>query len=78
MDTHQTSSSSDDSEWRLAYRPVEAAEALRISPRKLWELTADRSSGIPVVRLGRSVRYPVDDLRRWLSERARDGQGVGR
>ncbi|REJ90645.1 MAG: DNA-binding protein [Planctomycetota bacterium] len=54
----------------LLLTPPQAAEALAISPRKLWSMTA--SGEIPHVRLGRSVRYPVDDLQRWI-----DGQKKG-
>lgn len=52
---------------RLLLRPKEAAEALAISERSLWGLTA--SNQIPCVRFGRSVRYVADDLRRWIEER---------
>ena len=43
----------------------------RIGERKLWEITADETSGIPHVRFGKAVVYPVDLLRDWLAERAR-------
>jgi excisionase family DNA binding protein len=42
----------------------DAAKALAISPRKLWELTA--SGKIPCVRIGRSVRYKPEDLTAWI------------
>jgi excisionase family DNA binding protein len=58
---------------RLLLTALEAAQALRISERKLWDLTAPRGP-IRVVRLGRSVRYPVDELRRWIEAEAA-GQG---
>ena len=58
----------------LALRPREAAKALGIGARKLWEITADRTSGIPHVRFGKAVLYPVDDLRTWLAERAKGGR----
>jgi len=45
----------------------DAARALAISPRKLWELTA--GGDIPVVRIGRSVRYDPSDLRAWIDDR---------
>ena len=48
-------------------KPREAAEALGISEKTLWSRTAPRGP-IPVVRLGRSVRYSVDALRRWIDE----------
>jgi predicted DNA-binding transcriptional regulator AlpA len=57
----------------LALRPKHAAAALGIGERKLWEITADRSSGIPHVRLGRAIVYPVRELADWLAERAAEG-----
>ncbi len=56
----------------LALRPKEAAKAIGIGERKLWEITADTTSGIPHVRLGKAIVYPVEDLRRWLAERAKN------
>ncbi|MFQ5734470.1 MAG: helix-turn-helix transcriptional regulator [Planctomycetaceae bacterium] len=50
----------------------QAAKALAISPRKLWGLTA--SGEIPHVRIGRrSVRYPVDELQRWIDAQTKGG-----
>lgn len=49
----------------LLLKPVEAALALGISLKSLWSLTAPRGP-LPVVRLGRSVRYPVEGLNRWI------------
>ena len=57
----------------LAVRPVEAARLLGISPRKLWSITADKTSGIPVVRLGKSVTYPIDQLKAWLDAQCSKG-----
>lgn len=57
---------------RLALRPPEAAAALGISERKLWEITADKASGIPHVKLGKAVLYPVAGLEEWLAERCKD------
>lgn len=51
----------------LLLRPAEAAHLLAISPRKLWELTNDRE--VPVIRIGRSLGYPAEDLRIWVAER---------
>ncbi len=56
----------------LLLTPKQAAEALAISPRKLWGLTA--SGEIPHIRCGRCVRYPVDDLRRWIDNRKKGGE----
>lgn len=53
---------------RLALRPAEAAKALGIGERLLWELT--NTGEIPHTRLGRAVIYPTDALREWLKARA--------
>ena len=52
----------------LAMRPREAAKALGISERLLWEWT-DRGV-VPHVRLGKAILYPVDSLRDWLQKQA--------
>jgi excisionase family DNA binding protein len=52
----------------LAMRPREAAVALGISERLLWEWT--NRGEIPHVRIGKAILYPVDVLRRWLDEHA--------
>ena len=54
----------------LGLRPKDAAAALGIGERKLWELTADRTSGIPHLHLGKVVVYPVRELQDWLAQRA--------
>jgi hypothetical protein len=53
----------------LALRPKEAAKALGIGQRKLWELTAPRGP-IPCVRVGCCVLYPYHLLQAWLAEQA--------
>jgi len=50
----------------LAVDSARAAELLGISERLLW--TKTNTGEIPHVRIGRAVRYPVHELRRWLSE----------
>lgn len=61
----------------LALRPREAAKALGISPRLLWQLTHD--GHVPCVRLGsgkrRTVLYPMADLQAWLTRRAESDKG---
>lgn len=42
-----------------------AARALAISPRTLWALT--QRGELPVVRIGRSVKYDPQDLARWIA-----------
>lgn len=61
----------------LALRPRDAAKALGISPRLLWQLTHD--GHVPCVRVGngkrRTVLYPLVDLQAWLTQRAADAKG---
>ena len=61
----------------LALRAPEAARALGISPRLLWQLTHD--GAIPSVRVGagrrKSVLYPVATLEAWLSQQAKANGG---
>ena len=52
----------------LALRPREAAKALGVSERTLWEWTHRRD--VPHVRIGRTIMYPVDALREWLNRQA--------
>jgi excisionase family DNA binding protein len=53
----------------LALRPREAAKALGISARHLWQLTKD--GHIPCVRVGsgtrKTVLYSVTELQAWLA-----------
>jgi len=56
----------------LLTKVPEAAKALSISERKLWDLSEPRGP-IPVVRIGRAVRYDRRDLRAWI-----DRQKAGR
>ncbi len=51
---------------KLLISPREAANVLGISERKLWSMT--QASQIPVVRLGRSVRYSVRTLESWIEQ----------
>jgi excisionase family DNA binding protein len=53
---------------RLGLRPKEAARALGIGERLLWELT--NRGEIPHARLGRCVVYPVTELEKWLAAQA--------
>ncbi|QDT51690.1 Helix-turn-helix domain protein [Symmachiella dynata] len=55
----------------LLMSPRQAAAALAISPRTLWSLTA--AGKIPHIRIGRSVRYAIDDLQDWIAKRKQGG-----
>jgi excisionase family DNA binding protein len=52
---------------RLLLRPTEAAVAIGISRSKIYELLA--SGELPSIRIGGSVRIPVDALRKWIDGR---------
>ncbi len=52
----------------LALRPREAAAALGVSERTLWDWT--RRGAVPHVRRGKTILYPVTALTRWLDEQA--------
>ena len=55
----------------LLLTPRDTARALAISERTLCALT--QRGDIPVVRIGRSVRYDPRDLNEWLAKQeARD------
>lgn len=49
----------------------DAAKALSIGLRKLWEVT--NRGDIPVVRIGRRVLYDPQDLRAWIEQQKRHG-----
>ncbi len=53
---------------RLLYTPREAAAALGVCEKTLYTLT--KSGQLPAVRIGRSVRYAVEDLQAFV-ERAK-------
>jgi excisionase family DNA binding protein len=58
----------------LALAPREAARAIGVSERTLWTYT--RTQGVPHVRLGRRILYPVRELTEWLASRATAGDTV--
>jgi excisionase family DNA binding protein len=58
----------------------EAAEYLGVRPETLAVWYCTRRYKLPVVKVGRSVRYRLADLERWLAARtvgAVDGQREG-
>lgn len=54
----------------LALRPRDAAAALGISERLLQDWA--KNHGLPCVRLGQIVLYPVEEVRAWLRARTLD------
>ena len=63
----------------MALRPRDAARALGISPRLLWQLT--KEGRIPHIVLGdgkrRTVRYPVPVIQAWLASQAASNAAEG-
>lgn len=53
----------------LALRPRDAAQALGISERLLWDWA--HQHGLPYVQIGRLVLYPVEGLREWLRDHSK-------
>ena len=52
----------------LLLRPAEAAEALGVSRSKIYELIS--RGDVPSIRVGASVRVPVDALRLWIEQKS--------
>lgn len=56
---------------RMLFRPAEAAEAIGVSRARAYELIA--AGIIPSIRIGSSVRVPVEALREWVASRVEGG-----
>ena len=52
----------------LLVKPVEAAELLRISRARVYELVA--TGELPSVKIGKFTRIPLTALRQWVAERS--------
>lgn len=61
---------------RLLLRPVEAAEAIGVGRSKMYELLA--KGELPSIRIGGSVRVPVDALRNWIDRQLTEPTEAGR
>ncbi len=55
----------------LLLTAAETSKALRLSPRKTWSLTA--SGELKCLRIGRSVRYDLRDLRSFIDQQKKGG-----
>lgn len=60
-------------ELRLLLTVKEAAAALGISERLLWSMSAPRGP-IPAVKIGRSVRYPLEALKAFVEAQKGGGR----
>ena len=56
----------DKQQIRLLLSVRDAAKALSVCEKTLWTLT--QKGQIPVIRIGRAIRYPVDGLRVWIQK----------
>jgi excisionase family DNA binding protein len=56
---------------KLLYTSREAAAILSVCTRTLFTLTA--RGDLPAVRIGRSVRYHLDDLREFIDAQRKGG-----
>ena len=61
---------------RLLLRPTEAAESIGIGRSKVYELLA--SGELPSIRIGGSIRVPVDKLRAWIEAKTAEQMPGGR
>ena len=66
--------------WRarvMSGRLVDAAAvADRLGVPKTWVLESARSGPIPCVRLGRYVRFELDDVDHWLEQCKQPGRAI--
>lgn len=60
---------------KLLLRPGEAAEMLGVGRSKVYALLA--AGELPGVRVGHSVRVPLEELRKWVDEHSRGAGGEG-
>lgn len=58
---------------KLLLKPVEAAEMLGISRSKAYELLAQ--GALPIVRVGKCPRIPIEALRKWIQAQLASGVG---
>ena len=52
---------------KLLLRPVEVAEIVGVGRSKVYELIS--AGELPSIRLGGSIRVPVDQLREWVNRK---------
>ena len=54
----------------LLLSPRDAAKALSVCEKTLWTIT--QKGDIPVIKIGRLVRYPVEGLRSWINNKSKE------
>ena len=50
---------------KLLLKPMEAATAINVGRSKVYEMLA--SGELPSIRVGSTIRVPVDGLREWIA-----------
>jgi excisionase family DNA binding protein len=60
---------------KLFVKPSEAADALGLGRSKTYQLIA--SGTLPSVRIGKSIRVPVEALRRWADSQVKTADAGG-
>ena len=61
---------------KLLLRPAEVGETLGVGRSKVYELLA--SGDLPSIRIGGSVRVPVEALRAWIDRQLDETREIGR
>ena len=54
----------------LLLSPREAAKALSVCEKTLWTIT--QKGDIPVIKIGRLVRYPIEGLKSWIDQKSQN------
>jgi excisionase family DNA binding protein len=59
---------------RLLLKPAEVGESIGVSRARAYELIA--AGVIPSIKIGSSIRVPVDALRKWIEQRQSEAVGA--
>jgi excisionase family DNA binding protein len=60
----------------MLYRPAEAADAIGVSRARAYELIA--AGVIPSIKIGSSIRVPVEALRAWIDRQLESREAAAR
>ncbi len=66
MKMNSTGDLTNQAPFQLLLTPRQAAKTLSICERTLYGLT--KRGEVPAIRIGRAVRYSVDDLKDWIKK----------
>ena len=65
----------EETSQQLLFTIPQVAKSLGVSRAMVYTLIA-RNKGLPVIRLGRSVRVSVDSLRKWIEEQEQEQRSL--